>query len=72
MFSSSLYRSVFGSGWHPGGRKIEKLLTYATYAGDPTNNVVPDHIGQQCFDTANSVFYIATGTTSADWAALHS
>ena len=42
----------------------------AEYAGNPTNNVTPQFIGKNCFDTANQAFYVATGLTSADWKKL--
>ena len=69
-FSQALYDSTFGAAWHTSGNDIAKLLVYVTYAGNPTNNVTPGFIGQHCFDTANSDFYIATGTAAANWKKL--
>ena len=66
-FATSLFKSIFGSGWHPRGAEIQTLLCYTTYAGDPTSNLTPDHIGQLCLDTSNTHFYIATTAASAGW-----
>lgn len=41
-----------------------------TYAGSPISAVTPYGIGELLMDTTNSVLYVATGTTSADWAAV--
>jgi len=46
--------------------------SHQTYAGDPTGNVTPNYIGEECLDTTNETFYIATGTTSSDWKAMTS
>lgn len=69
-FAASLYNSIFGSGWHPKGNEVKTLLVHVEYAGTPSGNVTPDHIGQHLFDTANSDFYIATGTANTDWKLL--
>ncbi len=69
-FSQANYDSIFGSAWHTSGADIARLLVYVTFPGNPTNNVVPSFIGQHCFDTANSDFYIAVGTASANWKKL--
>ena len=42
-------------------------LSYQTYAGDPTSNVLPRWIGDRCHDTANDEWYISYGTTNTDW-----
>lgn len=38
-----------------------------SYAGNPTNNIASDFIGQICYDTSNNKTYISKGLTSADW-----
>ena len=48
-----------------------KIMTHLEYPGNPTNNVTPDFIGQECFDTVGSIMYKATGLAAANWAALH-
>ena len=54
-----------------GGDEIARAVGHTEYAGNPTNNLVPEFRGQICFDTTNSIFYIAVGTAAANWAALH-
>jgi hypothetical protein len=63
-------KALFGSAWHEKGNDIVKRIAYTTYAGDPTNNVVPDFIGQECLDTSNSAWYKAHGTAAANWKKL--
>jgi hypothetical protein len=60
-------RAAFGGATFPGQEALAQRLTYATYAGDPTNNVTPVFRGQRCFDTSNSDWYTATGTAAANW-----
>jgi hypothetical protein len=48
-------------------REIASRLSYLTYAGNPTNNLVPRWIGDNCLDTTNTEWYKATGTLAADW-----
>lgn len=43
---------------------------YAEYAGSPVSNLIPQSIGQRCFDTSNLDWYVATGVTSANWAPM--
>jgi len=45
-----------------------KMLGYITNAGSPVSSVTPQFRGQECFDTTNSIWYKATGTTNTDWA----
>lgn len=47
--------------------RLRRLLTDLEYAGVPTGNVTPDFRGQMLFDTANSDYYIATGTANTAW-----
>jgi len=47
--------------------RVCELLSYLTYAGDPTNNVTPRFIGDRCNDTSNDEWYVSHGITSADW-----
>lgn len=48
-----------------------KTIAFATYAGNPTNNLVPEFIGQECLDTANNDWYRSHGLTDADWKKLN-
>lgn len=69
--SRTIFDQEYGKGvgnWD----EARKYMTYVEYAGDPTNNVTPEFVGQHCLNTVGSVFYIATGTAAANWAALHS
>ncbi|UVC14716.1 hypothetical protein [Mesorhizobium onobrychidis] len=65
--SQSAYDSIFGKAWHVKGDEIAKRLVYITNAGTPAAVLVPEFIGQWCFDTAGAHFYLATGLTNADW-----
>lgn len=69
-FSQATYDAVFGGAWHTNGKDIKTLLVYAEYAGNPTNNVTPDFIGQECLDTTNSAWYKSTGLLPANWVKL--
>lgn len=68
--SAAEYDARFGTAWHTNGDKIKEAVTYVTYAGNPTNNVTPAYIGQECLDTANSDWYRSTGTAAANWKKL--
>jgi len=48
-------------------KRVCDLLSYQTYAGVPTNNVVPRWVGDRCLDTSNDDWYVAHGTASANW-----
>jgi hypothetical protein len=63
--------TYLGKGENFSNPKIAELLTWKTYAGNPTNNVTPDFIRQFCHDTTNSKVYFSTGLTSANWTALN-
>ena len=68
-------RATFDAEWGKGDVNWDRArlyVTYTEYAGNPTNNLTPEFVGQTCLDTTNDVFYIATGTAAANWAALHS
>lgn len=47
--------------------ELAKRVGHMTYAGDPTNNLVPHCIGQECRDTTNSDWYVATSAAAAGW-----
>lgn len=47
--------------------EVAKRLSYLTYAGDPTNNVTPRWIGDNCLDTSNTEWYKSTGISAASW-----
>lgn len=57
---------VLGRAWHVGATK----LAAKTYAGDPTNNVTPDYLGQFCIDTTNAALYWASTAAAAGWKKL--
>lgn len=49
------------------GRKdLANLLGYITNAGVPAG-IVPEFIGQKCFDTVNEEFYFAYGLLAGNW-----
>jgi len=48
-------------------KRLMDLLSYQTYAGDPTNNAEPRWIRDWCHDTTNDNWYISHGTDSSDW-----
>lgn len=64
--SSKEYDATFGSAWHV-GKNVKNRMTYIENAGSPSGSIVPDFVGQECFDTTNDDFYRATGTTNTDW-----
>lgn len=51
--------------------KILKQLLPLENAGDPTNAVTPDFIGQLCIDTSNSNAYVAITAASSGWTKLN-
>lgn len=53
-------------------KALAEGTVYESYAGTPVGNVTPSAIGQKLLDTSNNAWYMATGTTSADWAPLGS
>lgn len=70
-FSADDYRNRIGRASFLGvGGGAERLFIYATFAGNPTGNLTPDHVGQECFDTTNQRFYKAVGMNAADWRAM--
>ena len=60
----ALVTDLTGLGLAP---ELAMRLGYTTYAGDPTNNVTPQFIGQEILDTSNNDWYIAHGLTSSTW-----
>lgn len=46
------------------------LIGHAQYAGDPTNNLTPQFIGEYCMDTANAALYWASTAASSGWKKL--
>lgn len=50
-------------------QKLVERSSYQTYAGNPTNNVVPRWIGDRCLDTSNNKWYLSHGTAAANWKA---
>ena len=69
--STTHFDQQIGSGSDVNRDAYRRIMIYVTYAGNPTNNLTPQFIGQFCFDTTNSVF-IAVGLAAANWAAIHS
>lgn len=53
-----------------GSDALRKLMVPATYAGDPTNNLTPEFIGQYCHDTSNGALYWASTAASSGWKKL--
>lgn len=51
----------------PGMEELAAAVGYIEYAGSPIGNVTPDFVGQVLFDTTNSQWYVAYGTTSSSW-----
>jgi hypothetical protein len=45
----------------------KKYFVHKEFAGDPTNNVTPDFVGQQCHDTTNDDWYIAHSLAVDGW-----
>lgn len=52
-------------------RDISLRQGYQTYAGNPTNNITPRWIGDDCLDTSNGKWYRSIGDAAADWRALN-
>ncbi len=67
---TELMEKVFGLSWHTNAKEIAKRLGYTTYAGDPTNNLTPEFIGQECLDTSNSAWYKAHSEANSGWKKL--
>lgn len=53
-----------------GRKNLAKLCGCVTYAGDPTNNVTPQFIGEFCHDTTNAALYWASTSAAAGWKKL--
>jgi len=49
------------------GTEAARIAMPLQYAGDPTNNVVPDFKGQICTDTSSGESYAATSTAASGW-----
>ena len=69
--STAYFDTKVGTGSDVNRDEYRRIMTYVTFAGNPTNNLTPQFIGQECFDTTNSIFYRAVGLAAANWAALH-
>lgn len=50
---------------------IANSLLVIENAGDPTNAITPDYIGQLCVDTTNSNAYIAMTAISSGWTKIN-
>lgn len=50
---------------------ILKILLPLENAGDPTNAVTPDFIGQLCADTTGNKLYYASTLASSGWLVLN-
>lgn len=48
-------------------RIVAQRLSYISNDGNPTGAVIPRWIGDRCFDSTNTEWYVSTGTTAADW-----
>lgn len=60
---------ILGTAWHV-NPEANRRLAYATSAGSPAGTLVPNFIGQECFDTTNSDWYRSTGLLAANWKKL--
>lgn len=60
-------RKAIGNAHFPGCDVLLGRLVYQSRAGTPVSNLTPAFLGQMAWDSANSVWYQATGLTSADW-----
>lgn len=49
---------------------LRLMMVPATFAGDPTNNLVPAFQHQFCHDTSNGRLYWASTTAAAGWKRL--
>ena len=47
--------------------RLMQLLSYQTYAGDPTSNTRPRWVGDRCLDTTNDDWYMSYGTENTEW-----
>lgn len=59
--------AVLGTAWHEAAAKTGAK----EYAGDPTNNVTPDFLGQFCIDTSGAHLYWASTAAAAGWKKLN-
>lgn len=62
---------AFGRASLDKGDQALKKVSTQEYAGNPTNNLVPDHAGQICVDTTNHKAYCAETTASSSWMLLN-
>jgi|JI10StandDraft_1071094.scaffolds.fasta_scaffold586191_3 hypothetical protein len=53
-----------------GSAFLKQRVTYQTYAGDPTNNLAPEHQYGFCIDTSNAALYWASTAASSGWKKL--
>lgn len=62
---------AFGRAALDKGDQALKMVSTQSYAGDPTNNLTPDHVGQICVDTTNHKAYCAETLASSSWMLLN-
>lgn len=55
----------------PAAAAVAQAMGSTTYAGDPTNNLTPTHIGQTCRDTSGAHLYWASTAASSGWKKLN-
>lgn len=65
--SPAVFSQKIGGGSSVDREGYEQLITHVESAGSPVGALVPEFIGQECFDTTGGHFYKATGLTAADW-----
>lgn len=53
-----------------GADDVADAIGYVEYEGDPTANLKPQFIGQECLDTLNNAWYKAHALTVDDWKKL--
>lgn len=52
-------------------KALAKILVPTTYAGDPTNNLLPEFQHQFCHDTSNGHLYWASTAAIDGWKKLN-
>lgn len=62
---------ALGSAFTVNEKAIVRLLVPIQNAGDPTNAITPDYLGQQCVDTSGNKLYYASTAASSGWLILN-
>lgn len=62
-------KKQMGSAFSVNEDAIIRALAPLENAGDPSNAITPDFIGQMCIDTSGSKLYVAITAASSGWQA---